>query len=296
MKKKDKEGLVQRPFFIYFLNKFKPTMSRTIKVLLMIVLWFLYTAIVYKGCFQECCAPTASVEEQTPIKEEVSRFPLDFQWSDPTAFQNDGFDDLRRGHISSMKDDEIFEITGIYYEGETAPEGFANMGLARAAALKKLYVPDIPADRIRLSSQKRNGTDPIKGYFESASFKWIANKVEAPALEELKDRAIIRFPFNSTKKDVDAEVDDYLSKLAKRLIETGGSVKLTGHTDNKGKDHYNMRLSRKRAEKIQHILTSKGVKSSQIKIDYKGSSEPKASNDTDAGRHENRRVVVEILK
>lgn len=272
-------------------------MSRTIKVLLVIVLWFLYTAIVYDGCFRECCEGSNEVAEKTtPVKEEIKRYPIDFQWENPSAYKNDGFDQLRRGHINAMKDDEIFEITGIYYEGEVAPEGFANMGLARAAAIKELYIPDIPADRIRLTSQKRGGSTPIKGYFESASFRWIANKVEAPKLEELNDRAIIRFPFNSTQKDVDAEVDEYLSKLAKRIIASGESVRLTGHTDNKGTDKYNNRLSRKRAEKIKAILTNKGVKSSQIKIVFKGSSEPKASNDTDAGRHENRRVEVELLK
>ena len=271
-------------------------MSRTIKVLLIIVLWFLYTAIVYEGCFRECCEGSTEVAEKTtPVKEEITRYPIDFQWGNPSAFQNNGFAELKRGHLNAMKDDEIFEITGIYYEGEAAPEGFANMGLARAAAIKKLYIPDIPEDRIRLNSQKRGGTDAVEGYFESASLKWISNKAEAHKLEKLADRVIIRFPFNSTQKDVDAEVDEYLSKLAKRLIASGESVRLTGHTDSKGTERYNKRLSRKRAEKIKRILTKKGVKSSQIEVAYKGSSEPKASNNTEAGRHENRRVVVELL-
>ncbi len=271
-------------------------MSGTLKVLIMLVLWFLYTLIAYKACLVDCC-PAASAEEVVaPVKEEVKRFPLDFRWNDPTAYQNEGFSEIKRGHLASMKDDNIFEITGFYYEGETAPEGFDNMGLARADQIRKLYLGDIPEDRIRLKSRKSGGTDPIEGYFESASFKWIANTVEAPILEEIDDNAIIRFPFNSTTKDVDAEVDAYLDKLAKRIKISGESVKLTGHTDSKGTDKYNMRLSRKRAERIRDILIAKGVPKAQLKVDFKGSSDPVATNKTDAGRHQNRRVEVVLIK
>ena len=269
-------------------------MSGTMKVLVMIVLWFLYTIIAYKGCLEQCCS--APIVEDTIIQKEVKRYPLDFKWDDMTAFQNEGFSEMKSNHLASMTDDNIFEITGIYYDGEATPAGYANMGLARAAKIKALYLSDIPEDRIRLLSRKVDGNEAIDGFFESASFGWAEKTDTAPVLEEIDEVAKIRFPFNSTKKDVDAEVDDYLARLAKRIIQSGESVSLTGHTDSKGKDKYNMRLSRKRAEKIRDILKSKGVKSNQIKIDFKGSSDPEVANDTEINRHRNRRVVVRLLK
>jgi outer membrane protein OmpA-like peptidoglycan-associated protein len=69
---------------------------------------------------------------------------------------------------------------------------------------------------------------------------------------------------------------------------------IVGHTDNKGSDGYNMSLSERRAAAAAGYLTNQGVARSRLRSAGRGESEPVASNDTDAGRQQNRRVEVAI--
>ena len=72
-------------------------------------------------------------------------------------------------------------------------------------------------------------------------------------------------------------------------------VEIAGHTDSRGSDKYNQGLSERRANAVKDYLTSKGVKASRLTAKGYGESRPVASNDTDAGRAENRRVEMIIL-
>ncbi len=70
-------------------------------------------------------------------------------------------------------------------------------------------------------------------------------------------------------------------------------VEILGHTDNTGADDYNMSLSERRAASVATSLTNRGV-SQRIITTGMGESDPIASNDTAAGRAQNRRVEVKI--
>ena len=66
-----------------------------------------------------------------------------------------------------------------------------------------------------------------------------------------------------------------------------------GHCDNTGSDAINQPRSVNRAKSVDSYLKSCGVSASQIKsVEGQGSSNPVASNDTKAGRQQNRRVEV----
>ena len=68
---------------------------------------------------------------------------------------------------------------------------------------------------------------------------------------------------------------------------------LTGHTDADGSVNYNLKLSEKRVLAVQNYLTRLlDIDSSRISIDFKGESEPKASNRNESGKQLNRRVTV----
>lgn len=71
-------------------------------------------------------------------------------------------------------------------------------------------------------------------------------------------------------------------------------VLLVGHTDSQGSDSYNLALSQRRARAAANVLMEYGVSASRLDIQGRGESEPIASNDTEAGRAENRRVEVAI--
>lgn len=71
-------------------------------------------------------------------------------------------------------------------------------------------------------------------------------------------------------------------------------VMLVGHTDSMGDDSYNMTLSQRRARAAANVLAEYGVDRTRLQTQGRGESEPIASNESEAGRSENRRVEVAI--
>lgn len=87
-----------------------------------------------------------------------------------------------------------------------------------------------------------------------------------------------------------------LTELAQSLREYPGTeVLIVGHTDAVGSDEYNMNLSYRRANSAAQYLQTQGIASSRVRTAGRGETEPIASNETDAGRQENRRVEVAIF-
>ncbi len=86
-----------------------------------------------------------------------------------------------------------------------------------------------------------------------------------------------------------------LQELARSLNKFGNSnILIVGHTDSQGDDAYNMSLSQRRANSASAYLQSQGVPSTRVSTSGRGEAEPVASNDTEAGRAQNRRVEVAI--
>ncbi len=229
---------------------------------------------------------------------EQKRYPVDFQWSSAAPNTNEAFEELKASLLSKMSEDNIFEITGYYFEEETPPEGYENMGFARAERLKALFAEDIPEDRIRLRQRlRRESEEAREGYFEGASFRWVeAEKPIAETVEELDSSSIIvRFPFGSIEKEYDPNVDKKLVEFAERVTQTGEKIAITGHADNIGSTETNYDYGLNRAKAIQDLLVKNGVPAGQISVSSKGETQPEASNDTEEGRYVNRRAVVEII-
>jgi outer membrane protein OmpA-like peptidoglycan-associated protein len=73
------------------------------------------------------------------------------------------------------------------------------------------------------------------------------------------------------------------------------NISVEGHTDSQGSDTYNQSLSERRAAAVLQQLVAGGVAASRISSKGFGESQPVASNDTPAGRQQNRRVEVVVL-
>lgn len=69
---------------------------------------------------------------------------------------------------------------------------------------------------------------------------------------------------------------------------------LVGHADSVGSDQYNMGLSKRRAESTRNAMVRMGIPAANITTDWKGESEPVASNATREGRAQNRRVEITL--
>lgn len=104
----------------------------------------------------------------------------------------------------------------------------------------------------------------------------------------------ILFGFDSDKLTPQAEAN--VSDLAKTLNKYQDTeLLIEGHTDNKGTDQYNMKLSERRAKAVEKKLKDLGVKGVRVTTKGYGFNQPVASNDTEEGRAQNRRVEVAIF-
>ena len=114
---------------------------------------------------------------------------------------------------------------------------------------------------------------------------------EVEAVIELEG---IHFEFDkATLKPEAMDVLDQAAALLKKHERV--VVEVAGHTDSKGSEEYNQGLSERRATAVKDYLNSKGVKASRLTSRGYGESRPVASNDTDEGRAENRRVELIVL-
>jgi outer membrane protein OmpA-like peptidoglycan-associated protein len=86
-----------------------------------------------------------------------------------------------------------------------------------------------------------------------------------------------------------ANVAEFLRENADRMIS------IEGYTDNRGSDAYNRGLSQRRADAVRDFLVQNGISANRITTRGLGEEYPVASNDTEAGRQQNRRVQIIIV-
>lgn len=120
----------------------------------------------------------------------------------------------------------------------------------------------------------------------------------APAIRQLeKDNFAfepIYFDFAKSKiRDEHKEFLDALIKIVKG--ESDLRVKVTGNTDAEGTEDYNVGLSKERAEAIVRYFVKQGLNADRLDFDFKGETNPAATNETSEGRQRNRRVDFEFI-
>ncbi len=102
--------------------------------------------------------------------------------------------------------------------------------------------------------------------------------------------------FDVNKATLRSQSKENLTSLARILNKyEDTNILLEGHTDATGSEDYNLGLSRQRAQTVSEYLASLSVASNRFSIVGYGEAQPIASNDTDAGRQQNRRVEVAIF-
>lgn len=103
----------------------------------------------------------------------------------------------------------------------------------------------------------------------------------------------ILFDFDSDALREEARTN--LSEFAESMKEfEETNILIVGHTDAKGPEEYNQDLSDRRAESATNYLIERGMDANRITSVGQGETEPVASNETEEGRQENRRVEVAI--
>lgn len=104
----------------------------------------------------------------------------------------------------------------------------------------------------------------------------------------------VTFAFDSAK--INPAFHGTLDRMAETLREYGQTiVEVAGHTDNVGTEEYNQRLSVQRAQAVGDYLVARGVNRERLIVTGAGETRPVASNETEGGRAENRRVEMTIV-
>ncbi|MEM9456004.1 MAG: OmpA family protein [Myxococcota bacterium] len=102
--------------------------------------------------------------------------------------------------------------------------------------------------------------------------------------------------FDTGKSTIRKKSFPLLDEAAKVLTDYPAlHVRISGHTDNRGKHDANVELSQARADAVRDYMVGKGIDASRIQTSGAGPDKPIESNDTRAGRAKNRRIEFEVL-
>ena len=103
----------------------------------------------------------------------------------------------------------------------------------------------------------------------------------------------VLFEFN--KYSLNPGAREKMAKLSGILLAYPGlTIQVEGHTDSVGSDEYNLKLSQERADAVRAYLVSQGVSPGTVTSVGLGKANPVASNDTNTGRQQNRRVELVV--
>lgn len=114
-----------------------------------------------------------------------------------------------------------------------------------------------------------------------------------PVSKKVVPRAVyFDFDKSNIRPDAKATLDEAI-----RIIKAEGSqvVICEGHTDSRGTEPYNEALSMRRSRSVRDYLIKGGIPAKDIKVEGFGETKPVASNDTDEGRQQNRRVELRLM-
>ncbi len=202
------------------------------------------------------------------------------------------------------KDDEQKPIEGIvialiapsgekYYTEPTDAAGYAEvlvpiaqtytltyLSLGRKDVSAKVTVRDAPNQNIRLTLRYLRETYPVAAAGAPPEQRFVLHGVQ----------------FDTGKATLTADSYARLDSVVEYMThKPTARIEISGHTDNVGNAARNKKLSDQRARACRDYLVSKGIDGARIETVGHGSDRPIASNDTEAGRQQNRRIEAAEL-
>jgi outer membrane protein OmpA-like peptidoglycan-associated protein len=170
---------------------------------------------------------------------------------------------------------------------------------AKAAAIEQQRQLALEADKAKQAA------------LESDRLRAKAEQEKADLRQRLRDQLNMVLETRDTARGLIVNMSDVLFDFGKytlkqdareRLARVAGIVlahpslhlAVEGHTDSIGSDDYNQKLSEDRAGTVREFLLSQGLKPEQVTAQGFGKTRPVATNDTAAGRKQNRRVEIVV--
>lgn len=151
------------------------------------------------------------------------------------------------------------------------------------------------AERARTASEQALAKSEAQAARERAELQRQIDLLQAKTTERGLVLTLGNVLFATGRADLNSSGTDSLNKLVAFLNQyPDRNIMIEGHTDNVGSDASNLALSERRAGSVHSYLLQQGVSSQRISSLGLGENQPIASNDTDTGRQQNRRVEVII--
>lgn len=130
----------------------------------------------------------------------------------------------------------------------------------------------------------------------SAGYQEVFKDVKLKKIEVGKTIVLNNIFYDFDKATLRSESMAELERLVLLLNDNATmNIEISSHTDNKGTDEYNQKLSQMRAQSVVDYLVEKGIGKQRLTAKGYGESVPVATNDTDEGRQQNRRTEFRIL-
>jgi len=152
-----------------------------------------------------------------------------------------------------------------------------------------------------LSTTQRGAAGAIIGSRMDDRADVLARELDNATIERVGEGILVTFDsgilFGFDSSSLKPEARNNLGDLARVLASDSDDYQLlvAGHTDSVGREGYNQSLSERRAQAAADFLLGRGMSSGQVRTQGLGESEPVASNETEAGQEDNRRVEVAIF-
>lgn len=148
-------------------------------------------------------------------------------------------------------------------------------------------------------------TASAEGYLNASDSSEVVDEETTPVIKDLYLQPIevgltvrlknIYFDFDKTTLKSQSFVE--LNKVVEFLKSNPSvEIEISGHTDSKGSDDYNLNLSQGRSQSVVDYIVSQGIDAFRLTAHGYGESKPIDTNDTEAGRANNRRVEFTVVK
>lgn len=220
-----------------------------------------------------------------PIKDNQIEAKVDVNKKSFTVFKGKTIDAITKKAVEAQI--EIFDnATGSTIETFTTNSATGKFIITLASG--KNYGILVKADGYLFHSEN---FDIPKG----AADNLVDKTIELKNIKIGSTIALRNIFFDTGKSTLRSESNTELDRLVKLLKDVPNlKIELSGHTDNTGSATLNNELSKARAEAVVTYLKNKGIAANRLTAEGYGSSQPVATNNTVAGRQENRRTEFKI--
>lgn len=223
---------------------------------------------------------------------EIRFYPLEKSKDDGpklTVFKGKIFDEKSEvplGATIVVVDNEKDEVIGTYASNSETGKYLISLPAG------KNYGINISKEGYLFSSHSFDLTNDSVSEYKEVKKDVALKKLEVGSRVVLKN-----IFFDYDKATLRSESKTELKRLKAVLVDNPNmSLEIGGHTDSRGSADYNARLSKNRAKAVVQYLIDNGIDESRLTYKGYGKSDPVATNETEEGRQENRRVEFKVTK